>query len=162
MDIVLVIKLLVMLSVANGAPVMAAKLLGRQLDMPIDGGLRLPDGKPVLGRSKTWRGLTGSMVATGLVAIPLGFGFLAGVLFSFVSMAGDLFSSFVKRRRGMESSSRFLGLDQVPEALFPLLAFYTVLSLSAVEVALTVALFFVGELLISRLLYAVNIRDRPY
>ena len=162
MDIALVTKLLVLLSVANGAPVMAKKLLRRRFDAPVDLGIRLPDGNPLLGRSKTWRGLVCSTVATGIAAVPLGFEFYVGLLFSLFSMAGDLLSSFLKRRRGMQSSSMFLGVDQIPEALLPLIALDSTLSLSVVEIVLIVALFFVGELLVSRLLYTLNLRDRPY
>jgi len=34
--------------------------------------------------------------------------------------------------------------------------------LTAEEIALTVAIFFVGEVVISRALYRLRIRDRPY
>ena len=36
--------------------------------------------------------------------------------------AGDLFSSFVKRRLDLASSSMAIGLDHIPESFFPLLA----------------------------------------
>ena len=77
-------------------------------------------------------------------------------------MAGDLFSSFVKRRLNLRPSSRALGLDQVPESLFPLLACRDVLSLTAADIALAVGIFFVGELILSRLLYKAHLRDEPY
>jgi hypothetical protein len=77
-------------------------------------------------------------------------------------MAGDLFSSFLKRRMDLPPSSRAIGLGQVPEALFPLLACREALSLTALDIASTVAVFFVGELLLSRLLYSVHLRDQPY
>jgi CDP-2,3-bis-(O-geranylgeranyl)-sn-glycerol synthase len=71
------------------------------------------DGHPLLGRSKTWHGL-----AAVLIRLPWQAGALAGVS----AMAGDCFSSFVKRRFGLEPSSTTLGLDQVPDALFPTVA----------------------------------------
>ncbi len=77
-------------------------------------------------------------------------------------MAGDLFSSFCKRRLGLAPSSPAVGLDQVPESLFPLFACASPLSLTFADVAAGVAIFFVGELLLSRLLYAFDLRDRPY
>jgi hypothetical protein len=77
-------------------------------------------------------------------------------------MAGDLFSSFLKRRLNRAPSSRASGLDQVPESLFPLLACRNLLSLTAVDIAACVMMFFAGEVLLSRLLYALQIRDRPY
>ena len=79
-----------------------------------------------------------------------------------VAMAGDLFSSFLKRRIRLQSADRATGLDQVPESLFPLLACRNWLSLTAVDIAVTVALFFIGEILVSRLLHKLHLRDRPY
>lgn len=77
-------------------------------------------------------------------------------------MAGDVCSSFVKRRLGLPSSSRALGLDQIPESLFPLLACRQQLSLSVLDIAAIVEAFLIGELWLSRVLYGWHIRDRPY
>ena len=77
-------------------------------------------------------------------------------------MAGDLFSSFLKRRLKLSSASRATGLDQVPESLFPLLACRDLLSLTAVDITVTVVIFFIGTVLVSRLLYKFHLRDRPY
>jgi CDP-2,3-bis-(O-geranylgeranyl)-sn-glycerol synthase len=77
-------------------------------------------------------------------------------------MAGDLFSSFVKRRMGLAPSSRAVGLDQIPESLFPMLAGAGIYGLSVADVGLAVAIFFVGEVVVSRLLYRMRLRDRPY
>ncbi len=79
-----------------------------------------------------------------------------------VSMAGDLFSSFLKRRMNLPPSSQAIGLDQVPESLFPLMACRELLGLNYADIFLTVAIFFVGELAISRVLYAFRVRDQPY
>jgi CDP-2,3-bis-(O-geranylgeranyl)-sn-glycerol synthase len=77
-------------------------------------------------------------------------------------MAGDLFSSFVKRRLNLAASSRATGLDQIPESLFPLLVCRGALSLSLLDIAIGVAIFFAGEVMLSVLLYRAHIRDRPY
>ena len=77
-------------------------------------------------------------------------------------MVGDLFSSFVKRRLNLPPSSRATFLDQVPESLFPLLACRGLLPMSIRDIGICVAIFFVGEVFISRLLYKAHIRDRPY
>ena len=76
-------------------------------------------------------------------------------------MIGDLLSSFVKRRLGMSSSSKFTGLDQIPEA-FSLVACMALLPLTPLSVAIGTFLFFVGALLLSRVFFKLNIRDRPY
>jgi CDP-2,3-bis-(O-geranylgeranyl)-sn-glycerol synthase len=77
-------------------------------------------------------------------------------------MAGDLFSSFVKRRLNVPPSARARGLDQVPESLFPMLACSDALSLAIADIALGVGLFFIGEIILSRLLYQIHVRDEPY
>ena len=79
-----------------------------------------------------------------------------------VAMAGDLFSSFLKRRMNVPAGGKATGLDQVPESVFPLLACRIVLPLTTVDIVVGTATFFVGELLLSRLLYHFHLRDRPY
>ncbi|MBN8893037.1 MAG: hypothetical protein BGP12_10570 [Rhodospirillales bacterium 70-18] len=153
---------LLLVTLANGAPVLAKYLLGARWAMPLDGGVLLGDGRPVFGASKTVRGLVAAVVVTALGGALFGPGLLVGGQVAAAAMAGDLLSSFTKRRLGRTPSSRALGIDQVPEALFGLLACAGALRLSAVDVALGVGLFFVGELALSRLLFRVHLRDEPY
>jgi CDP-2,3-bis-(O-geranylgeranyl)-sn-glycerol synthase len=77
-------------------------------------------------------------------------------------MGGDLFSSFMKRRLNVPPSNQALGLDQIPESLFPMLACREVLSFTAGDIMLGVGIFFVGELVLSRLLFRAHLRDEPY
>jgi CDP-2,3-bis-(O-geranylgeranyl)-sn-glycerol synthase len=130
--------------------------------MPLDGGILFLDGQPVFGASKTIRGMVSSIVVTAIGAISLGLGFQIGALVAIVAMAGDLFSSFLKRRMNLPPSSQALGLDQIPESLFPLMACRELLGLNYADVFLTVGIFFGGELAISRVLYAFRVRDQPY
>jgi CDP-archaeol synthase len=157
-----ILQLIVLLTMANGTPVIVKKILGDRFAQPLDGGIRFVDGRPLLGASKTVRGVLLSILVTSAGAALVGLGFGLGAIVGSVSMAGDLLSSFLKRRFGLRSSSRATGLDQIPESLFPLLACRDALSLTAVDIALTVAIFFVGEVLLSRLLYRWRLRDRPY
>jgi CDP-2,3-bis-(O-geranylgeranyl)-sn-glycerol synthase len=53
------------------------------------------------------------------------------------------------------------GLDQIPESLLPPLVLRDALGLTAADIVLVVVFFFVFELVLSRLLYTVHIRDRP-
>jgi CDP-2,3-bis-(O-geranylgeranyl)-sn-glycerol synthase len=70
-------------------------------------------------------------VALTTIAAPLiGLGWEVGLVVAAGAMIGDLLSSFVKRRLGMSSSSKFTGLDQIPEALIPLVACMALLPLS--------------------------------
>jgi len=113
MHTTLIFQLLVLLVVANGAPVLVKKALGDQLAQPFDGGAVLPDGRPLFGSSKTVRGVVSSFLATPLVALLMGFQWEVGALVAGGAVAGDLFSSFVKRRLGFPPSSMALGLDQI-------------------------------------------------
>jgi CDP-2,3-bis-(O-geranylgeranyl)-sn-glycerol synthase len=157
-----VLRVLLLLGVANGAPVFAKKFLNDSFDAPLDAGIRLADGQPLFGASKTIRGVTVSVVLTALAAMLLGLDWDTGAVFAAASLAGDLLSSFLKRRRGLELHAQAFGLDQIPEALIPLLLLRTTLGLSAMDIAVTVVAFIILELVLSRLLFMLNIRDRPY
>ena len=157
-----ILQSLVLVGAANGAPVLLARLLGTRFASAIDGGIVLWDGHPFLGRSKTWRGLAAAIVLSVCAAVLIGLPWLAGAVTAACAMAGDCVSSFIKRRFGLEPSSMMLGLDQVPESLFPAVACSAYLPLGPLDIALIVLVFFVGELAMSRLFFAVGLRDRPY
>ena len=65
------------------------------------------------------------------------------------AIAGDLLSSFVKRRLGLASSSMAIGLDQIPEALVPALLSCVLLPLDWLDILAVVTLFFVANLVLS-------------
>ena len=147
---------------ANGAPVLAARLLGPRADWPVDAGLQLADGRRLLGPSKTLRGLTASVLATAPTAWLLGLGWELGAALAALAMAGDLASSFVKRRLGRASSSQALGLDQVPEALLPAAVLREAFGLGWPEVGLAAVAFMALGLGLSAVGYRLGLRDRPY
>jgi CDP-2,3-bis-(O-geranylgeranyl)-sn-glycerol synthase len=156
------VRLLFLLTLANGTPLLANKILGDRLSYPLDSGAKCPDGQPLFGASKTIRGILLSILMTAIAGRLVGLGCKIGALVGGASMSGDLFSSFLKRRMGLSASSRALGLDQVPESLFPLLACRGTLSLTISDIAVCVLAFFLCEVVISRLLYKFRVRDRPY
>ena len=159
---VIILQLLILLMLANGAPVIAKKMFGGRFSYPLDGNVTFADGRPVFGRSKTIRGVVLAVLATTAGAPIIGLGWKTGLLVGSFAMAGDLFSSFCKRRLGLPSSSRASGLDQIPESLLPLLACRDLLALTAADIVVCVVMFVIGEVVLSRLLYAVRLRDRPY
>jgi len=122
----------------------------------------LRDGHPLLGRSKTWRGVAAAIVFAACAAVLISLPWQAGALAGASAMAGDCLSSFVKRRFGLEPSSMTLGLDQVPESLFPAVACRAYLTLGPIDVAAIVLVFSIGGLAVSRLFFSVGLRDRPY
>jgi CDP-archaeol synthase len=162
MQLVPIFKLLVLLSLANGTPIAAKRIFGSRFTFPVDGGANLSDGRPVFGPSKTVRGILSSVIVTTAAAPLLGLDLIVGATVAVGAMAGDLFSSFTKRRLNYPSSSQALGLDQVPESLIPMLACRKALALTAADIAVGVAVFFVGELILSRILFWLRFRDRPY
>ena len=114
-------KLLLILITANGIPVILHRCLGSTFSQPVDGGLLLSDGYPLFGYSKTWRGIFSGISGATLVAFPLDLPLLFAMIFATLSLLGDLLSSFIKRRLKRPPSSKFIGLDQIPEALLPLI-----------------------------------------
>lgn len=161
MQPVLVLQLLVLVAVANGIPLFAKKVFGG-VGRPLDRGRELADGHPLFGPSKTDRGILLSVLVTPFVAMLIGLDWKVGVLVAFAAMAGDLVSSFVKRRLGLASSSMAIGLDQIPEALFPMIAARLLLPVTVIDIVVGTALFFVGSLVASRLLFKLRVRDEPY
>ena len=162
MHFIEIAKILVLLMMANGTPVILKRVMGDRLAYPLDAGARFPDGRPVFGPSKTLRGLLSSLLVTTLVAPALGLDWRIGFVVAIAAMAGDLLSSFSKRRLGMSSGSMGLGIDQIPESLLPFLAVRSEFELSATDIVAGVAVFFVGELVISRILYRFGLREHPY
>ena len=158
----LILELLILLALANGAPVIARNILEERFAWPMDAGIRFFDGQPLFGASKTIRGLVFSVVFTTLGAWLMGLEWKIGAIVGSTSMAGDLFSSFIKRRFKMPASSRATGLDQIPESLFPLLVCQQALNLGVTEIVAVVVIFFVGSMVLSPLFYKLNVRKRPY
>ncbi len=155
-------KLLVLLVIANGAPVIAWDLFKDHGTWPVDFGIKLADGRPVVGPSKTWRGLLASLAATPCTALLLGLPWVVGLTMALAAMLGDLLSSFIKRRLHIEPSGRAWGLDQIPESLLPLLLVKERFSLDWDAIGQLVAVFFFLEVTLSPLLYQLGIRKRPY
>jgi len=155
-------KVLLLLMVANGTPVIAKRIFGARFAQPLDGGLSFIDGRPLFGPSKTIRGVVLAVIATSIAAPVLGIDAAIGFVAAASAMAGDLVSSFIKRRLALASSSRATGLDQIPESLFALLACSGPLALSVADIVAGVAIFLAGEILLSRLLFQIRLRDRPY
>lgn len=159
---IMLVQLLILLVVANGAPILARRILRGRLAYRVDFGIILFDNRPLLGRSKTIRGIVSSVILTTALAPILELDWTIGLLIGLTAMVGALFSSFLKRRYGIPESHMALGLDQIPESLFPLFACQTLLKLDLIDVAIGVLAFFVSELVLSKIFYVIGVRDHPY
>ena len=115
MHFTLILQFVALLTLANGTPLVAKRLLGTFLNHPLDGGAVFFDGLPLFGPSKTIRGIILSIVVTTVFAPVLALDWKSGLMAATMAMAGDLLSSFVKRRLKFQSSSRATALDQIPE-----------------------------------------------
>ncbi|MEN8109144.1 MAG: CDP-archaeol synthase [Pseudomonadota bacterium] len=144
-------ELVLLLVIANGAPLLAGMLFGRWLNTPLDGNRRLGDGHPVLGPAKTVRGLVASVLACTLAAPVFGLAPGQGALFGMLAMSGDLLSSFSKRRLGITTSHSAPLLDQLPEALLPLLVMQSQFGAGFFETSMAILVFTIIDLLYSRL-----------
>ena len=101
-------------------------------------------------------------ILAAVIGAPLiGLDPIVGLTAAAAAMAGDLFSSFVKRRLNLPPSSQARGLDQIPESLLPMLACRDALSLTVIDIALGLGVFFAGELVLSRLRFRAHLRDEP-
>ena len=98
MNLYSIVQLLVLLSIANGTPVFAKWLMGTRWAYPLDGGAKLADGQRLFGPSKTLRGVALAIAATSALSPFIGLPWKAGAIIAAGAMAGDLLSSFVKRR----------------------------------------------------------------
>ena len=113
------IKILFFLFWGNLLPPLANLALGDRLARPVDLGTNWFDGRPLFGSHKTIRGLLISL-GGGALAFPLlGVSWQTATCAAALLMAGDLLSSFIKRRLRLASGEAVFGLDQIFEAGLP-------------------------------------------
>ncbi|MBA3004015.1 MAG: CDP-archaeol synthase [Desulfurivibrio sp.] len=113
------IKILFFLFWGNLLPPLASIALGDRLARPVDNGCTWFDNKPLFGPHKTIRGIMASLIGGTLTFHLLGVSWQTAAYAAGLLMAGDLLSSFIKRRMGLASGESVFGLDQIFEALLP-------------------------------------------
>jgi hypothetical protein len=147
----IVIKLVLLLVITNGAPVIARLLFRQRFSQQIDRKLYFIDGRPLLGPTKTVRGIISAIVVTALMAPLFDLTSVQGTYFALLAMSGDLVSSFIKRRLGIRSSHSAPLLDQLPETLLPLWVMHPVLEETIQEASTALLIFVVIDWFVSRL-----------
>jgi CDP-diglyceride synthetase len=153
----LILKLVLLLVIANAVPVISRLLMRRRFSQPIDANVRFLDGRPILGPAKTLRGVVSAILVTALMAPLFDLSPGRGSLFALLSMCGDLISSFIKRRLGIASSHSAPVLDQLPETLLPLWLMHPVLGETPQVACAASFIFMTIDWLISRLREKVSI-----
>lgn len=148
---------------ANAAPV----LLGG--GPPLDMGKKFVDGRRIFGEGKTARGFVcGLAVGTivgilqGIVGGPLREYLLLGFLLALGALLGDLASSFIKRRLGIERGGAAPGLDQLSFVVVALIlaslvkvpSWQVMAAILIITPPIHLATNFVG--------YKLGVKSRPY
>ena len=149
MDLVSVAQCLALIVTANIVPPAASIVFKDRCAWTIDGGVDWFDGRPLFGRSKTLRGLILAVVGGAAVGHVIGLTWTLGAFTALSAMAGDLVSSFCKRRMGLRSSGPAPGLDQIPESLLPAIVCAGPLSLTWYDIVAVVVLFTIGDAIMS-------------
>ena len=157
-----IFKILLLILVANGAPVLISYLFSHRMSLPVDFGIQLKDQQPIFGATKTWRGIIASIAATVAVSYLLYHEVAIGLSIALLAMCGDLFSSFIKRRLKKPPGSQMLLLDQLPESTFPALLMLYLNHIDLMQVIAIITGFIIIELLLSVLLFRFGIRKHPY
>jgi len=141
MSLLFAARALCLLVLANVLPWAVGRFCGSRWAAPLDFGVRLKDGRRLLGSHKTWRGIAAAVAGCAIAAELMQLHWWLGAEFGALSMLGDSLSSAWKRSRGYAPGREMLGLDQLPEALLPLAVLRASLGLGWPELALVIVLF---------------------
>jgi hypothetical protein len=149
------LKILVILIVANTAPILSSALFPKARRWPLDNGRRLADGRPLLGEHKTLWGLLSGIGAAGIFGLLMGLSLTTGLLIGLASLLGDLLTSFLKRRLGLVEGETAHLFDHLLEGALPLILckylFATSWSLVLVLLGLFIACGLLGSKIAQRL-----------
>lgn len=136
-----VIKLTAFLLWLNFLPPLANILWGERFNRPLDNNRLWFDQHPIFGGHKTIRGILASVLGGTAVAPFIGVAFPVAAAAALLAMAGDLLSSFIKRRFNMKSGGNVIVLDQIFESLFPIFLLKGVLQLAWIQVSMILLCF---------------------
>jgi predicted MPP superfamily phosphohydrolase len=156
-----IILMVVFLLLVNGLPPLVAIGIHDRFGYPVDGGAIWYDGQPVFGKNKTIRGFIAGSLAGALAFPLLGLPWWITATAALLSMVGDLLSSFIKRRLAFHSGKDIVVLDQIFEALLPLLFLDIFLAHNSVHNIYTLLLFIVTAHTASRIWTHITSRPTP-
>jgi len=160
--------------IANGSPVVVIGKLIKKTT-PMDFNRKFIDGRPILGRSKTWEGfivgtLCGAITGAAYSAILSNMLWIIyGLLMGLGAMIGDSLNSFIKRRLNISPGEPFIPMDQLSFVL----AAYALVKISGIdslvgcnvgltELAIIVYVVLVLHPLTNLIAYKLGLKDKPW
>lgn len=159
MDTITILKITAFLLWINFLPPMAKIVFRDRFCWPLDRGRLWMDGHPLFGPNKTIRGVLFSLIGGAavflVISVPL---WVAGTA-ALLAMAGDLLTSFIKRRPNIPSGKNIAILDQIFEGSFPAIFLGHYLSLPLLQILIIISLF-VSTAYLGSVIW-VNITYRP-
>ena len=151
---------------ANGAPV----LFGG--GKPIDLGKNFPDGRPIFGSHKTYRGFIlglaiGTLVGWAQEVLAPGAGLprgntLLGFILSLGAMIGDLLGSFLKRRLDLKPGAPLPVSDQIDFVLVALLFGALIEPPTLTEALIIIILTGPIHLMVNVIAYLLRLKKTPW
>jgi predicted MPP superfamily phosphohydrolase len=147
---------LLLLLLINGTPPVLAYFFSGIFRRPVDCGIRFFDGYPFLGNHKTMGGFLAGILAGSIFGSILGFPIIISFWSGLLSMAGDSFTSFIKRRLKVKPGFNIFPLDQFFEGILPLLLIQRIYALTWSKTLVLLFLFIImarkGSLLLMKIL----------
>ena len=136
---------------------------------PIDGNKNFFDGKPLLGKGKTWKGLFAGTCCGTLVGYVLytffpitNSIFLLSFLLSFGALFGDIFFSFIKRRINLKRGQPLPFIDQT-DFVFGAILLTSLIYLPSIEtIIFLLVLTPILHLATNFIAYLLKLKDKPY
>lgn len=136
----------------------------------LDGGRLMPDGRRILGKSKTLNGSLGGIFAGTiyqiggnlLLSTPISEHLILAFFLASGAIAGDLVGSFIKRRLGIESGESAPLLDQLDFAIGALFLASFIMPLEMETVVILLLITPIGHLSVNIMGYMLHKKEVPW
>lgn len=137
---IIICEIIAFLLWINFLPPLASEILAKRFNQPLDFNIPWIDGSPLLGAHKTIRGIIVALIGSLLFIPILPLPWYSVLVGSSLVLAGDLLTSFSKRRMQREPGQNLPFLDQFLEGFLPLLYFYQAIPLTLLQASIVLAI----------------------